>query len=384
MNLFQKYQRYKTIKHEKKTVFDLLDNFQIYRDLYNIPPKRINNVVMILPNIYPNLGGITSALRILTSIQKHGCQVTIAVIDNMNIEEAKKNAVCCIPEFKGEVIKAKDCLQNEYDVCIATNWYTAYWARKFGGYKVYFVQDYEPEFYEANDFSYLAKETYGFGYHIISLGKWNIEKIQKNVSDLRGKLDYVDFPYSKSEYVYHNRDYLSYKDKKEINIACYIRYIGRRIPYICEYILDRTKTSLEAEGYRINICFFGIDKHNRFKCGKNLGKLSRRELSNLYQNSDFGMVASMSNISLVPYEMLASGLPLIEFQQGSYSYFLDNDTAILTDFDYRTLVSKITEVIEHPEILESMHRRAEEKLKNISWNTTCEQFWNILQNAVDS
>jgi glycosyltransferase involved in cell wall biosynthesis len=381
MNLLQKYQRYKDIKREKEIIFNLLGSFEFSGSVNNIAPKKINTAVMILPNIYPNLGGVTSALRILTSIQNHGCQVTVAVIGDMDIDAAKRNAVRCMPEFNGEVRRAEDCLENEYDICIATNWNTAYWAQKFSGYKVYFVQDYEPGFYEADDFSYLAKETYSFGYHIISLGKWNIEKIQKNVPNLTGKLNYVDFPYSKSEYVYHDRDYLAYKYKKEINIACYIRYIGRRIPYICEYILSRTKASLETKGYHINIYFFGIDKHNQFKCGKNLGKLSRKELSDLYQKCDFGMVASMSNISLVPYEMLACGLPLIEYQQGSYSYFLGNDTALLIDFDYQTLVSELIEVLEHPEILKEMHQHAEEKLKNLSWNTTCEQFWNIIQSV---
>ena len=42
------------------------------------------------------------------------------------------------------------------------------------------------------------------------------------------------------------------------------------------------------------------------------------------------MVASMSNISLVPYEMHASGLPVIEFGDGSYPFFFGQDTAILT------------------------------------------------------
>lgn len=381
MNLLKKYERYKTITSEKKRIFELMDNMD-FSSVKNTPPKKIENVVMILPNIYPNLGGITSALRILTSFQKHGCQVTIALNGNMDIDTAKKNAKACMPEFDGTVKKVLDCISDRYDICIATNWETAYRAKQLQGYKVYFAQDYEPNFYETNDFSVLARDTYKFGYHVISLGSWNLDQIKMNVPGTSSKLDYVDFPYARNEYSFQHRDYLAYKDKKEIKIVCYIRFIGRRIPYICEYLLTKTKQVLEGKGYNVDISFFGIDKHNQFGCGKNLGKLTRKELADLYQNSDFGMLASMSNISLVPYEMLASGLPVIEFKEGSYPYFLGNDTALLTDFDYRSLSGQILEVLQDPSKLIAMHEKAEEKLEKLSWDKTCEQFWNILQRTI--
>ena len=93
------------------------------------------------------------------------------------------------------------------------------------------------------------------------------------------------------------------------------------------------------------------------------------------------MTASMSNISLVPYEMLATGLPLIEFRTGSYRFFLGEDTALLIDFDYKELADKIIKVVNAPEILEEMHQNVEMKLKKLSWDNTCEQFWSILSNA---
>lgn len=381
MNLLDKYGRYKSINSEKKRIFKLMENMD-FSSVENLPPKKINSIVMILPNIYPNLGGITSALRILTSFQKHGCRVTIALNGNMDVETARNNAIACIPEFNGAVKKISDCLTDQYDICIATNWQTAYSAKQLNGYKVYFVQDYEPDFYETNDFSVLARDTYKFGYHVISLGSWNLKQINLNIRDAYGKFDYIDFPYARDEYSLQTRDYYAYKNKKEIKIVCYIRFIGRRIPYICEYLLTKTKQVLEREGYQVDISFFGIDKHNHFGCGKNLGKLTRKELADLYRNSDFGMLASMSNISLVPYEMLASGLPVIEFKEGSYPYFLGDDTAILTDFNYHTLCNQILDVIQNPSKLVSMHEKAEKKLSKLSWDETCNQFWNIIQNTI--
>lgn len=381
MNIFKMYMQDKEIQNEKKRLFNLLDEFD-FSNIENIPPKKINKIVMLLPNIFPSSGGVTSALRLLTSFQQHDCQITIALIENMNVETATKNAITCMPGFKGTVKRAEDCLIEQYDICISTNWETAYVAKKFKGYKVYFVQDYEPNFYETNDFSVLARDTYKFGYHVISLGKWNLNQIKMNVPDTQSKLDYVDFPYARNEYSFHTRDYMSYGRKKRIRIACYMRFTGRRIPYICEYILKNVRKELLQRGYEVDISYFGSGRHYKFEGGINLGILSRSELAELYLNSDFGMVASMSNISLVPYEMLASGLPLIEFKEGSYPYFLGEDTAILTDFNYKTLCNRILGVLQDPLKLVKMHEKAEEKLEKLSWDETCNQFWELLKKTI--
>lgn len=379
--IIEMYRRYEEIKKTKAEVFELMNEFE-FTKTKNDKLQKIENVIMLVPVVYPNLGGVTSALRILSSLQNKGCNLTLAVYsEEMTMEEAKKNVKICMPSYEGEVKVLKECISEEYDVCIATSWQTAYYAQKISGYKVYFVQDYEPEFYETNDFSVLAKNTYSFDYHIISLGEWNAEKIKTNCLNYSSKIDVVDFPYDPKEYNFDKRNYEDYRNKKEITVACYIRFIGRRIPYICEYLLSNAKSYMEKKGYKLNVLFFGIDKKNRFNGATNLGKLSREELFGLYKKCDFGMTASMSNISLVPYEMLATGLPLIEFRNGSYKFFLGDDTALLIDFDYKELADKIIKVVNAPEILEEMHQNVEMKLKKLSWDNTCEQFWSILSNA---
>lgn len=379
--IVEMYKRYEEIKRMRTEVFNLMDKFD-FKSFQNTQLKNIENIVMLVPVVYPNLGGITSALRILNSLQSRGCNLTLAICsETMKIEEAKNNVKLCMPSYNGKVKNIKECMNDTYDVCIATSWQTAYYAQKITGYKVYFVQDYEPEFYETNDFSVLAKNTYSFDYHIISLGEWNAEKIKMNCLNYSSKIDVVDFPYDPKEYNFDKRNYDDYRNKKEITVACYIRFIGRRIPYICEYLLSNAKSYMEKKGYKLNVLFFGIDKKNRFDGATNLGKLSREELFELYKKCDFGMTASMSNISLVPYEMLATGLPLIEFRNGSYKFFLGDDTALLIDFDYKELADKIIETVNSPEILEKMHQNVETKLQKLSWDNTCEQFWNILSNV---
>ena len=92
------------------------------------------------------------------------------------------------------------------------------------------------------------------------------------------------------------------------------------------------------------------------------------------------MVASMTNISLVPYEMIASGLPVIEFRDGSYSSFLGEDTAILLEsFSHMELKEKLDNYIKDISQLNHLCDRAQEKIKNLSWDISGNQFVDILK-----
>ncbi|MFQ6793629.1 MAG: hypothetical protein ACLRT4_12710 [Thomasclavelia sp.] len=117
----------------------------------------------------------------------------------------------------------------------------------------------------------------------------------------------------------------------------------------------------------------------KLKNGENLGILSKEELANLYENTDFGICGSMTNVSLVPYEMLAKGLPLIEFKEGTFQFFFPDNTAIITNFSYVDLYNKLIDVINNPSILELYQKNALDFLKNLSWEKTGKQFVNILK-----
>ena len=86
----------------------------------------------------------------------------------------------------------------------------------------------------------------------------------------------------------------------------------------------------------------------------------------------------MSNISLVPYEMHAAGLPVIEFADGTYTNFLPADSAILTDMASTDIAQKIYEAVKNPKLLEKMHNSAMDAMKDLSWQNTGRQFYDIL------
>ena len=83
----------------------------------------------------------------------------------------------------------------------------------------------------------------------------------------------------------------------------------------------------------------------------NLGRLKKEELVKLYENCHFGLVASLTNISLVNYEMILSGLPVIDFADGSAPTFFTEEEMIFLDLNIQDLFKKIIYYVDHQEII---------------------------------
>ena len=165
---------------------------------------------------------------------------------------------------------------------------------------------------------------------------------------------------------------------KRGDFAVYIKDVGKRAPYLIQYLLTKLKNDFSKEGITLNIKYYGEDKNFKCEGGENIGKLNKNELLNLYNTSDFGLVVSLTNISLVPYEMLATGLPVIEFKEGTFEYFFPDNTAIVTTFDYNDFYNQIKENINNPNKLKEMNKNSMEYLSRLSWEKTTEEFIKIL------
>lgn len=371
------YCRYTLRKEKEDLLIDTIKiaNYDVVNNDSSIKGRKIGIVV---PEIGETAGGGSSILRVGTYLKKNGFGVIYIVYNTDDVKKAKKRADVNIGNSISEFVGFKDALNMYFDIVIATSWVSVYYAKLLSGYKMYFVQDYEPYFYEVSDEFFLSKRTYELGFHMICLGKWNKTKIMEQCGSKNIKIDDIEFPYEPSEYKMVKRDYKSYADKKTINVVVYIKKSGRRIPIITQELLLKTKEMLSKDGIELKISFYGLNQHEHIIVGNNLGRLSKKELFTLYREADFGMVASMTNISLVPYEMLATGLPVIEFYEGTYKFFLGEDTAILIDMQAEDLYIKLLSSIKSPNSLEEMMHKAHERISNISWDKSCHQLLEII------
>ena len=355
--------------------FEKIDNKMVEKN---------KKVLFVIPQMLPGMGGLTSILRVALRLSQNRYKVYYASYNCDDIESMSAAARINLANYEGEFIKLSDARNMIFEFVIGSNWQSVFFLKNIPGYKLYFVQDYEPYFYPYGDNYFLAKASYSLGLHIISLGKWNIDQIKKNGEDDKIKCNWVEFPFEKDEYPFNKKDFESYKNKKAFNIAVFVKREAKRMPSLLLQIIEKSQAYMKSR-YQIDLNYkvFGLNIKEKIPAGTNLGKLTKKEIFELYKTCDFGMVSSLTNISLVPYEMLSSGLPVIEFNCGTYADFLGKETATLVSFDYKDLCEKLHKAITNPEKLQTQLDKASSIMNGLSWDKTGKQFVDILNKIED-
>lgn len=367
-------------KLDRVRVERVLQNYDM-SVIENQAPKKVKRIVFIITRMVRFHGGQTSVLRLGTQLAKLGYDVIYAVYKEQSKEEMRLCAKSNLDGFRGRLCTCDKLAALRTDVVVATSYDTVSFAKRFHAYRMYFVQDYEPYFYPFGELFFLAKKTYEQGLHMVSLGNWNKEMIERECHPV-SPIDVIDFPYESSEYPEKRRDFSSYRGRKSYTIAVYLKFYGKRLPTVIPYLLTGVKERFQREGIRLELLYFGEAKSFHPQGGENLGMLTKEELRALYERADLGMVASLSNISLVPYEMLASGLPVIEFADGTFPYFFPERSAILTELSQEDLYEKLKLHFEHPELFEEYRENAKRYMDQLSWEKSGAQFAQVFEKIV--
>ena len=245
----------KTYKEKKLTqqIENLIKN-ETFENVDNVLPDKVDKVAIVTSYVAAHAGGMTSILRIGTALCNENFDVTYISLSSQSQKEIEENAHINLENYKG-IMVTKEAVNDCYDVIIATDWKSVYTVTRMNGYKMYFVQDYEPYFCEDGERYILAKKTYELGLHMVSLGKWNKREIERNVN-VETIIDYIDFPYEKSEYHLVERNYMEYKKKKVIHLVVYLKKAGRRLPTLIPLMLKKVKEKLKRDGINLKISFY--------------------------------------------------------------------------------------------------------------------------------
>jgi hypothetical protein len=340
------------------------------------PAKDLCSIAFIVPEISKFSGGHTGILRLGTYLYQMGHKVDYIAINDVPITKMEENANINFPEWKGRILNRESLKKNYYDIGISTKWNTCYHLianQKNFGLKAYFIQDFEPFFYPMSDHYLLSLNTYKMGLKMISLGPWNAKMINLFLPDK--VVRYIEFPVELKSYSVESRDI---KIVEPLKLAVYIKRDPKRAPFLLIEQLKYLKWQLEKNNKEVEINFFGIEKNIKLPLGNNLGKLNTESLKNLYRNSHFGIVASLTNISYVNYEMIAMGLPVIDFIDGSAPSFFSDDEMIFIEAHPQALYSKIKYYIDNTEKLQNLVKKAQQKLNLITWESQAKRFSELL------
>lgn len=260
-------------------------------------PFSINWVV---PAVMASSGGQSDIFRTIKYLREQGHNCRIYIFDpheRSNITEQRQIIAGAFPGLEKEVAynaaNMKDC-----DIIFATHWMSAYPVYNFRGKgrKYYFAQGYEPHTQPAGYLSYLAEQTYSFGFRGVTLGQWLAEKLSK---EYKMKCDYFDFGYDPTEYFKNSnaprKDILYYAQPQKGHRGFELGMMALKI--------------FHSKQPNSKIHLFGADLRNYeipFPY-EDEGILTVHQLNELYNQCAAGLALSFTNISLIPIEMIAAG-----------------------------------------------------------------------------
>lgn len=267
--------------------------------------KKNFTITWLLPNLVPGSGGHRNVFRLanLLNGKEFRCQIYF-YNDTRGSEELTKLTNTYYGDSSFEVISDRNILHSS-DALVGVHNSSIPFIKRVASRNTklaYLVQDFEPWFNPMSD-SYLeALATYfDDEFAIFTSGAWMASKIK----EVTGKVvPFFNFPVDRA--VYHStstyqREGIIFFAKQDTHRRLF--EFGKRV------ILEVHKASPKTP-----ITLFGSNGQSDLGIPTTDAGLlpTLDDLAHLYQKSKVGIAFSPTNPSLVPYEMMACGLPIID------------------------------------------------------------------------
>ena len=315
----------------------------------------------------PGSGGGTTIYRIINYLQANGYRNRVYFYDVYGADHQYFADVASNHfGFTGPVGRVQDGMRDAHAV-VATAWATAYPAfnAKCAGKRFYFVQDYEPWFHPVGAASILAENTYKMRFYGITAGRWLTQKLDR---DFGMAADYFDFGCDTA--VYRR---LSTSERK--GVVFYARPGAARRGFelglmaMRAFADRRPEVPLHFYGERMGDLPFRFVDH---------GKVTPAELNVIYNSCRAGLSLSMTNVSLVPHEMLAAGCIPVVNEGEQNRVVLDNPFVRYAAADPHSIAATIEAIIDAADF-ETVSLEASAKAQSATWNDAGEKVDRILR-----
>ncbi|MET0304139.1 MAG: glycosyltransferase family 1 protein [Microbacteriaceae bacterium] len=263
-------------------------------------------------------------------------------------------------------------LPDDVDVLVCTSWETAYRSYRdtSRARRIYFVQDFEPAFYPTSSESVLAENTYRFGFPGITAGGWLAEKLAR---DYGMPTESFDFGADSSTYHLTNRG-----DRR--SVFFYARpETPRRGFELGAMALDLF--ARERPDHEIVLAGQNLSRLDVPFAHRSAGNMQVGDLNALYNRCAAGLVMSLTNMSLLPLELLASGVIPVVNDAENNRLVSDNPFISYAPATPRALADAMLEVVDRPDL--AAHAiRASESAAPLDWSASGAQFLAAFERIV--
>lgn len=320
----------------------------------------------VVPDFGIGGGGHMTIFRMIRFLELFGHKCTIWINhDRMHpyAAGAYDDVVKFYQAVKAEVLPVSSKLFSlSGDVIFATDWISVYPVLNCGGFreKFYFVQDFEPKFFPTGSESIAAELTYSKDLACICASPWLAQKLTREYGR-----------WCKSFWLAFDTNVYKVNSEKTTGgdplprIAVYYRtHTARRASDIIILALAEL-----AKTEKFHVDLFGSDEPVGglpFRA-INHGVLDEKRMAALYNECDIGLCFSTTNYSLVPQEMMACGLPLVELDGESTRAIFPPEVITLAGPDPVDIALKIKNLLNDGPARDHQSRKALEWVSQFSW-----------------
>ncbi len=268
-------------------------------------------VAVVIPQFRRGSGGHKTIADLVRELEALGHDVSLWVVDEEDRHAGASDADLRsqFHDFFGAMradvarLSPTSLAGEPADVVVATGWQTVPAVLRLRGARAraYLVQDHEPEFYATSVEREWAAWTYRQGLHAICASPWLATLVREEYGGTATSFDLgVDHDVYRTQAVHRREDLVLF----------YARAVTPRrgvpLGVLALEELHRRRPEIE-------IAFFGEARPLRVPFpARELGVLDPAGLTHAYNSATVGLVLSLTNPSLVPTEMLACGLPVVD------------------------------------------------------------------------
>lgn len=316
-------------------------------------------------------GGHTTIFRIMNYLEAHGYRNRVYFYNvYRSDDEYYRSTVRNYYGFHGPVASVDDGMEDAHGV-IATAWNTAYavFNARCTGKRFYFVQDFEPSFYPVGSLSLLAENTYRMGLHAITAGAWLAQKMS------------VDYQMAADAFKFGS-DTDRYRNLKGTRhgIVFYARREAARRAFelgmmALELFAER-RPDIEIHTYGNKLGTLAFPHHDH-------GHVTPSRLNEIYNRCYAGLSLSLTNVSLVPHEMLASGCVPVVNEGEQNRLVLDNAFIRYAPLDPHSLVTALEGVIDTPNFA-ALSEAGAASVHACSWDEAGAEVDGIIRRALST
>jgi hypothetical protein len=328
-------------------------------------------------------GGHQNAFRFMSFLEQAGHRLTVylyapARYPAVNLDEVREmlQATSAYPDLDARIVHYDPAagIDGEYDAIFASDWEATYAAYRYEGpaKRFYFTQDFEPAFFAAGSDFVLAENSYRLGFHGFSAGKWLADKLTRDYG-MSG--DHYDYAVDVAHYSHTNsgprNEVLFYARPPTPRRATEFGLLALR-----EFHRLRPDVVINLVGWDMS----GYDVPFPYV---NHTALDISQLNAIYNRCAAGLVLSLTNMSLLPMEVMGSGVvPVVNDAENTHGFF-ESDYIEYVPMSPKAIADRLMAIVDRPDAIEHAATIAR-SVADTEWADPGTSFIEAFQSAMTS